>query len=215
MTTFTTEDRINASPPHIVDSGASVIEMNANELADFVEISKPDDKAHQMIATMLRRQHAEIDSLRKNLDVALMMVDDLEKGLDSSINLNKAQAERQAKTLTNEEILCLWDWWSGEILATDILDFADTYKRVLLGEEGLLEWHQEYVKRMNKEHDLGIAEAIGFDKGYKAATAKTLTAEEITELTPWNKHPYESFVEYTIDDLVDFARAILKKASEK
>jgi len=24
MTTFTTEDRINASPPHIVDSGASV-----------------------------------------------------------------------------------------------------------------------------------------------------------------------------------------------
>jgi hypothetical protein len=56
-----------------------------------------------------------------------------------------------AKTLTNEEILCLWDWWSGEILSTDILDFADTYKRVLLGEEGLLEWHQEYVKRMNNE----------------------------------------------------------------
>ena len=26
------------------------------------------------------------------------------------------------------------------------------------------------------EHDLGVAEAIGFDKGYKAATAKTLTA---------------------------------------
>jgi hypothetical protein len=56
-----------------------------------------------------------------------------------------------AKTLTNEEILCLWDWWSGEILSTDILDFADTYKRVLLGEEGLLEWHQEYVKKMNNE----------------------------------------------------------------
>lgn len=46
------------------------------------------------------------------------------------------------KALTNEEILCLWDWWSGEILATDILDFADTYKRVMLGEEGLLEWHK-------------------------------------------------------------------------
>ena len=29
------------------------------------------------------------------------------------------------------------------------------------------------------EHDLGIAEAIGFEKGYKAATAKTLTDEEI------------------------------------
>jgi hypothetical protein len=98
--------------------------MNANELADFVEISKPDDKAHQMIATMLRQQHAEIDSLRKNLDVALMMVDDLEKGLDSSINLNKAQAERQAKTLTDEEILELWAQKNNLNGAQDILDFA-------------------------------------------------------------------------------------------
>jgi hypothetical protein len=32
MTTFTTEDRKNASPPHIVDSGASV-----KTLADFIE----------------------------------------------------------------------------------------------------------------------------------------------------------------------------------
>ena len=59
------------------------------------------------------------------------------------------------KTLTNEEILCLWDWWSGEILSTDILDFADTYKRVLLGEEGLLEWHKEYVKKMNEQYPSG------------------------------------------------------------
>jgi len=64
------------------------------------------------------------------------------------------------KTLTNEEILCLWDWWSGEILSTDILDFADTYKRVLLGEEGLLEWHQEYVKKMNDEENrIAVLEA--------------------------------------------------------
>jgi hypothetical protein len=55
------------------------------------------------------------------------------------------------------------------------------------------------------EHDLGIAEAIGFDKGYKAATAKTLTDEEIWKL--WVKH--------LNDDIVVFARAILKKASEK
>ena len=46
------------------------------------------------LVTIIEKQEAEIDSLRKNLDVALMMVDDLEKGLDSSINLNKAQAER-------------------------------------------------------------------------------------------------------------------------
>jgi hypothetical protein len=119
------------------------------------------------------------------------------------------------KTLTNEEILCLWDWWSGEILSTDILDFADTYKRVLLGEEGLLEWHQEYVKKMNKEHDLGIAEAIGFDKGYKAATAKTLTDEEIVEILA---DKYEKGHGRYMDTnlfFMEFARAILKKASEK
>ena len=38
--------------------------MNANELADFVEISRPDDKTHQMIATMLRQQQAEIEALK-------------------------------------------------------------------------------------------------------------------------------------------------------
>jgi hypothetical protein len=55
------------------------------------------------------------------------------------------------KTLTNEEILCLWDWWSGEVLATNIIDFADTYKRALLGEKGLVEWHKKYVEKMNNE----------------------------------------------------------------
>ena len=37
--------------------------MNAYELADFVEISKPNDKTHQAIATMLRQQQAEIKRL--------------------------------------------------------------------------------------------------------------------------------------------------------
>ena len=35
--------------------------MTANELADFVEISKPDDKTHQAISTMLRQQEAELN----------------------------------------------------------------------------------------------------------------------------------------------------------
>jgi hypothetical protein len=59
------------------------------------------------------------------------------------------------------------------------------------------------------EHDLGVAEAIGFDKGYKAATAKTLTDEEILDLCPPN-HSDMMNEAYTID----FARAILKKAQE-
>ena len=38
--------------------------MNALELADFVEISNPNDKTHQAIATMLRQQQAEIEALK-------------------------------------------------------------------------------------------------------------------------------------------------------
>jgi hypothetical protein len=78
--------------------------------------------------------------------------------------IEKQQAEIEAlkvhplKELTNEEILCLWDWWSGEILSTDILDFADAYKRVMLGEEGLLEWHKDYVKKMNEQYPSGKAQ---------------------------------------------------------
>ena len=72
-------------------------------------------------------------------------------GIAEAIGCEKGYNTNKLDDLTKEDILCLWDWWSGEILATDILDFADTYKRVLLGEEGLLEWHQEYVKRMNSE----------------------------------------------------------------
>ena len=79
--------------------------MNANELADEVEMWGRDLLALNMKggvlviegARLIRQQQAEIDSLRKNLDVALMMVDDLEKGLESSIYLNKAQALRKAQ----------------------------------------------------------------------------------------------------------------------
>ena len=51
MTTFTTEDRQNASPPHIVDSGASV--------------DKEDRE--QMLREQLHIMQAEIQRLRKKL----------------------------------------------------------------------------------------------------------------------------------------------------
>ena len=56
------------------------------------------------------------------------------------------------------------------------------------------------------EHDLGIAESIGFDKGYKA-NKKKLTDEEITACID------ES--EPDTADMIRFARAILRKAQEK
>jgi hypothetical protein len=60
-----------------------------------------------------------------------------------------------------------------------------------------------------KEHDLGIAEAIGFDKGYAAAQKKTLTDEEILKMASDMFH----YSEYKL--VIEFARAILRKAQEK
>jgi uncharacterized protein (UPF0305 family) len=56
MTTFTTEDRINASPPHIVDSGASV-----KTLADFIEQETRVEMLRQQMQLLLE----EINNLKK------------------------------------------------------------------------------------------------------------------------------------------------------
>ena len=73
---------------------------------------------------------------------------------------------------------------------------------------------EQYVdKTQNNRHDLGIAEAIGFEKGYKAASAKTLTDEEILKLYV-NNSTYDNDQKLFID-IYGFARAILRKAQEK
>ena len=93
MTTFTSDDReeaykkmhedvvpipfagwVNTAPPHIVDSGASVMGMDANELADSIDkyldsileeaIHPIEDVLNQSI-TMLRQQKAEIDAWKR------------------------------------------------------------------------------------------------------------------------------------------------------
>ncbi len=48
MTTFTTEDRENASPPHIVDSGASV-----KTLADYIEQETREEMLRQQMQLLL------------------------------------------------------------------------------------------------------------------------------------------------------------------
>lgn len=61
--------------------------MNANELADLIGMCG-DGGYNQDAANMLRQLQAENDALRKT-------VDSLFAGLDSSLALNKAQAERK------------------------------------------------------------------------------------------------------------------------
>jgi uncharacterized small protein (DUF1192 family) len=61
MTTFTSEDRQSASPPHIVDSGASV-----KTLGDFIELEKRvemyRDQIHILQAELQRRQRRMMEA---------------------------------------------------------------------------------------------------------------------------------------------------------
>jgi len=56
MTTFTTEDRQNSSPPHIVNTGASV-----KTLADFIEQETRVEMLRQQMQLLLE----EINNLKK------------------------------------------------------------------------------------------------------------------------------------------------------
>jgi uncharacterized protein (UPF0305 family) len=56
MTTFTTEDRENSSPPHIVNTGASV-----KTLADFIEQETRVEMLRQQMQLLLE----EINNLQK------------------------------------------------------------------------------------------------------------------------------------------------------
>ena len=85
--------------------------MNAYELADkldwvcenhLVAIGDADFKA---TANMLRLQADELTEAGGVIGVLREYISDLENGLDSSIKLNKAQAERQVKELTDDEIV--------------------------------------------------------------------------------------------------------------
>ena len=49
----------------------------------------------------------------------------------------------------------------------------------------------------------------------KTPQIKELSDEEILSFTVFKNSPYDVFVEYEKEDLIKFARAILKKASEK
>jgi len=63
MTTWTTEDRINASPPHIVDTGASYEPI---PFACLVAIQDQED-TEQMLRDQLRIVKAECNRLQSLL----------------------------------------------------------------------------------------------------------------------------------------------------
>ena len=44
-----------------------------------------------------------------------------------------AELEKQTKPLSDKEMLEMWDWDSGEILATDLIDFGTAIQERILG----------------------------------------------------------------------------------
>ena len=67
-----------------------------------------------------------------------------------------------------------------------------------------------------KEHDIGISHAIGFDDGFKAGMQRAVEMNVVKDLEDidinitWNENSMRDFGK----DELNFARAILKKASE-
>jgi nicotinate-nucleotide pyrophosphorylase len=73
--------------------------MNANELADELkEISLIADNHTKIVldiaATMLRQQQAEIEALKRQVEVLSKAFETACDGLETSLDLNKAQSER-------------------------------------------------------------------------------------------------------------------------
>ena len=74
--------------------------MNANELADWLiaftqDVADYEEKWIKDSATMLRKQEKELTEAGHMIGVLREYISDLKNGLDSSINLNKAQALRK------------------------------------------------------------------------------------------------------------------------
>ncbi len=66
MTTWTTEDRQNASPPHIVDSGASI-----KTLADYIEQETREEmlrKQMQLLLEEINKLQAENARLKRDVE---------------------------------------------------------------------------------------------------------------------------------------------------
>ena len=83
--------------------------------------------------------------------------------------------------------------------------------KMLRQQQAEIEALNQRIERMieNQSHHEGIAHAGGFETGYQAAKAKTLTEEEILKMAADKFH----YSEYRL--VIEFARAILRKAQEK
>ena len=104
-------------------------------------------------------------------------------------------------------------------------------KKVILkyAEEDIAKYKVEIeALKANRKHDFGLGEASGFIKGHKENPYKAITNTKIEPTVVSYTHPVKELTDEEIDNLImevaekptnedlhDFARAILRKASEK
>jgi hypothetical protein len=82
-------------------SDSELAEVRAQANRWFLKIKEQQDR----IGVLEANYKLQLNILKKQRDY----IDQLEQGLESSIALNKAQAERQVKELTDEEIMQLYE----------------------------------------------------------------------------------------------------------
>ena len=159
--------------------------MTANELADLIGMCG-DGGYNQDAAAMLRQQAKELDEAGHMIGVLREYISDLENGLDSSIKLNKAQAERN-----NEPVA-----WMSQ--GGDVSRSADYFEE--MGFKDLIPLYTHPAQKRTM--------VLDGNRVYPAL--KELTDEEIGEVEKLCKKPLASWAWQ-----VEFARAILRKAQEK
>jgi hypothetical protein len=146
--------------------------------------------------TLIRQQQAEIEALKK--EAALQRLSDFTQESES---FDRTASHMAGEYVSYSEPVA---WIS--VLAMDKIGQKFTDIRISLTKTDVADIP---LYTHPAEHDLGIAEAIGFNKGYQAATTKTLTDEEILKMAADKFH----YSEYKL--VIDFAKAILRKAQEK
>jgi hypothetical protein len=202
---------ISSQKKDLLDKSVAMLQNQKAEIEALYKLIKEQDK--KIIQLSFDKVYAErSNELKKpyNNAVGKTIEGGAELVCDSFVDFSKWISP--VKTLTNDEILCLWDYWSGEILAIDILDFADKYRRAILNEQGIIEWHQKYCKKMNEE-DAKKVDTYKSQNNNQIDTYryKNLTDEEIEQLI--KQHDWYS---KTWVDMVRFIEsAILRKAQEK
>ena len=183
--------------------------MTANELADelaFKHIAGDDSGAFSSkIITMLRQQQAEIEALKKDNKELHAIAQRM--AMAESDARKSLQWFKDAKEMNNEPVA--WAVWEGSVHNMFFTkEEADELCRLKGGDAKSVPLYTHPVKEQDTECQYCKQGCIRCD------ARKQLTDEEILSLTGFKDNPYDIFIEYEKEDLIEFARAILRKAQE-